>query len=166
MSNFFKFLIVTVFSFLMVMEGKSEEIIREDLLMATTSSPQEGEIQYVGISYINGGTWDIVLSKTQKTTGSIKVDYTKSTKMDDGSKRKIEISDTWVWDPEEISSKSDSGVLWLNTQYQENEIGSHTWNTEVYWEEFEFTGTGWKYIGGGKTFDTNNYTVATTGGCS
>lgn len=38
--------------------GGRSEVIRQDSLSATTMSPNEGETQYVGSAYINGGTYE------------------------------------------------------------------------------------------------------------
>ncbi|MGC8977440.1 MAG: hypothetical protein ACP5OB_07480 [Candidatus Ratteibacteria bacterium] len=157
---------IIFFSFLLILQVKSEEIIRQDELTANTVSPQENEIQYVGNWYANGGIYSIILTKTQKTDGSIKVDYTRGHYMDDGGKRSFSATDTWVWDRDEQSTKKEDGAMRLNTQYQSNEVGLHTWATYVYWNEWEFTGTGWKYIGGGSISDTNNFEVKEPGGCS
>ncbi|HPP66471.1 MAG TPA: hypothetical protein PKX05_00990, partial [bacterium] len=62
--------------------------------------------------------------------------------MDDGSKREIGGTNTWVWDPNETGEKSDSGIPWLNVEYYSNEVGSYTWSTSIYWRGWEFTGTG------------------------
>ncbi len=157
---------ICFFTTLIFAYGGRSEVIRQDKLSATTMSPSEGETQYVGSFYTNGGIYSIILTKTQKTSGSVKVEYTRSTYMDDGSKRKIGGGDTWIWNPDEQSTKPDSGAMWLNAQYQSDEVGPHTWSTRIYWDGWEYTGTGWKYIGGGSTINTNNFTVAEPGGCS
>jgi hypothetical protein len=146
--------------------GGRSEVIRQDSLSATTMSPNEGETQYVGSAYINGGTYEIGLTKIEETNGTVRVDYTRGTRMDDGSVRSFYATDTWTWNPREKSSRYDSGVIGLNTQYQFSEVGNHTWTTEIWWVGKEFAGTGWKIIGGGSTQDTNSFTVAGPGGCS
>ena len=46
---------IIFFSFLLILQVKSEEIIRQDELTANTVSPQENEIQYVGNCNFIGG---------------------------------------------------------------------------------------------------------------
>ncbi|HOL21266.1 MAG TPA: hypothetical protein PLQ41_00225 [bacterium] len=159
-------LLIILSSFLLISQVKSEEIIRQDELTVNTVSPQENEIQYVGNWYTNGGIYSIALTKTQKTDGSIKVNYTRGHYMDDASKRSFSATDSWVWNGDEQSTKKENGAMWLNTQYQNNEVGLHTWTTYIYWDGWEFTGMGWKYSGGGSISDTNNFEVKEPGGCS
>jgi len=160
------FLIILSFLFIII-NAENQNIIREDELSATTLSPHESETQYVGNTYVNGGSYSITLTKTQKTSGSVEVIYGRYTYMDDGNEWEIGFVDPRVWDPDEVGSKHDDGTIFISSvQYYEGDVGSHTWTTKVYWSAREFTGTGWKYIGKNEVADTNNFTVARPGGCS
>jgi len=138
----------------------------QDKLSATTVFPTEGETQYVGSTYINGGNYEIKLTKTEETDGSVIVNFTRETYMDNGGKRYFGASDTWVWDPKKKCPEKDKGILFLAAQYQSDEVGLHTWSTRIYWDGWEFTGVGWRYIGGGSAVDTNNFKIEETSGCS